>query len=227
MSSSYRSVYNLDDKSRVVRERFFRRYDNLSLRYRVQIRQRWLGAPYLQIEGLIPKKGTILDLGCGLGNFCHVLALRSKKRKVVGIDFDKKRIDLVKKTIAKDENLIFRFGDLRTMSFEKCDAAVLFDVLHHIDYNFHKGLLIGIYKALRKGGALLMVESENSPKWKYLVWKVWEFVALGLSITRGGSLSLRSRKDLTSMLSKIGFKVEVVPCHQGRLFPHILYVCTK
>lgn len=224
---SLKSTYNIDEKTKKVRDKFFNKYGPLPLPYRIQIRQRWLGAPYLQLANFVPKRGKILDLGCGLGNFSHVLCLTGNRRRVVGIDFDKKRIELAQKTVTKNENLVFRCADLRSMSFEKSDGVVLFDVLHHIDYNFHKGLLARIFQALKKGGVLLMIESEDHPKWKYFIWRVWELVALGLSITRGGSLSLRSRKDLKRMLKKIGFKTKAISYHQGRLFPHLLYICRK
>lgn len=227
MGHYLKSVYNLGYETGAIRKEFFKKYELLPWRYRIQICQRWLGAPYLQAEKYLPKEGLILDLGCGLGNFCHVLTLTGKKRKVVGIDFDKERIKLARKTVTKNENLVFRSEDLRKARLERCKGAVLFDVLHHLRYNFHQELLTKIYHVLEPGGILVMMESDNKPWWKYLVWRIWELVAIGFSITRGESLSPRNKKDLTKILEDVGFQVKAELYHKGRLFPHLLYVCRK
>ena len=48
--------------------------------------------PIQKIEKYIPKKGTVLDVGCGYGLTSIYFALKSKNRKVIGLDLDKKRI---------------------------------------------------------------------------------------------------------------------------------------
>jgi len=227
MKADLKNTYNIGPKSKAFREKYFACYSVLPLRYRIQIFQRWLGAPYLQVERFFPKKGKIFDLGCGLGNFSHVLALTSNQRKVMGIDFDRERIKLAKKTVAKDENLDFIWADIKKRQLEDCQGAVLFDVLHHIDFKFHQSLLTKIYDSLKPGGVLVMMESDDKPLWKYLVWRLWEVAAIGFSITRGESLSLRTKTELLAILKNIGFRVKIIPFDEKRLFSHLLYLCYK
>lgn len=227
MKANLKDTYNIGAKSKTFREKYFACYSVLLWRYRVEIFQRWLGAPYLQVEKLVPQKGKILDLGCGLGNFSHVLALTSDQRKVVGIDFDKKRINLAKKTVDKEEDLTFIDADIRSCQLENCQGVILFDVLHHLNFEFHKNLLTKIYRSLEPGGVLVMMESDKKPVWKYLIWRLWEVVAIGFSITKGESLSLRTKKELLAILEKIGFRVKIIPFDEKRLFSHVLYLGYK
>ncbi|MEX2012774.1 MAG: methionine biosynthesis protein MetW, partial [Candidatus Levyibacteriota bacterium] len=53
---------------------------------------RLLVIPFEEIDKILPKKGLILDLGCGDGPLTSYLALSSKERQVRGWDIDDKRM---------------------------------------------------------------------------------------------------------------------------------------
>src|SRR3989344_3527185 len=68
--------------------------------------------PYDKLDKIIPKKGIVLDIGCGNGGFTNYIVLGSKERKVTGIDFSKDRISQAGKSIRKRKNIKFIFGDV-------------------------------------------------------------------------------------------------------------------
>ena len=47
---------------------------------------------YSRIESLVPRKGLIIDLGCGYGFFPNLLAYLSQERKIVGVELSKRKI---------------------------------------------------------------------------------------------------------------------------------------
>src|SRR5438552_3620639 len=76
---------------------------------------RFWDAPYVEVEKLIPKKGKIVDLGCGEGIFTNFLALSSSKRNIIGIELDKKRIEEANRGL---KNASFKFGDATSIKFQ-------------------------------------------------------------------------------------------------------------
>lgn len=210
-----------------LRCKIFDLYSDLGWARRLQVYQRWVGAPYVKTERFVPRQGLIYDLGCGLGILSHLLTLTSHKRTVIGVDFEKERLRLARKTGTPDESLSFQFGNLKNLFLRKCKGIILFDVLHHISYNFHKKVLNECYRALEKGGVLLIIDADERPFWKYVIWRLFELVAIRSNITKGDCLNLRPKGELRNMLEKIGFQTTVLSFHKGRFFPHILYLCRK
>lgn len=47
---------------------------------------------YQLFNQLIPMKGQITDIGCGLGPLCYMLSMISKERQILGIDYDEDKI---------------------------------------------------------------------------------------------------------------------------------------
>lgn len=81
----------------------------------------------------IDKEHTVLDLGCKYGNLSY--SISQKAKKVVGVDFDTKAIEIAKKTYQGD-NLQFQEGDalsyINQQDF-KFDVLILSHILEHID----------------------------------------------------------------------------------------------
>ena len=46
---------------------------------------------YLPFHLLLPKRGTILDLGCGYGFMCYMLQFLSAERTITGVDYDEEK----------------------------------------------------------------------------------------------------------------------------------------
>ncbi len=105
------------------------------------------------ISFLSPKKGKVLDIGCGTGNF---LAHAEKKGwDTYGIDFDRDAI-LVSKNVFKLKNT--EVNDL--MGFKKshpgfsCDLVTFFDVFEHIDN--HNEFISNVKELLNQGGFIAL-----------------------------------------------------------------------
>lgn len=79
----------------------------------------------------IKTRDNVLDIGCGNGFLAFDVADRA--RKVLGIDIEKKNIDIAKKNYEK-KNLDFIIGDATEVDFsEKVDVIILSNVLEHIE----------------------------------------------------------------------------------------------
>ena len=138
-------------------------------------RIRLLDAPYKGTEQLIPRKGAVLELGCGEGLFSNYLALTSAKRKVIGIEIDKKRIKNANRGLS---NTNFILGDATKFNLPKSDVIVMMHLLHHLkSFEEQESLAKKCKSRLGKSGKLIIVEIEPRLSFKYLItWLVDHFL---------------------------------------------------
>ncbi len=109
------------------------------------------------LAGIMPRRGKLLDLGCGTGWTSYYFAKMGYD--VVGQDVAPEAIQYAQRRAADCgmDNLAFVEADYESMSFEPVfDIAVFFDSLHHaID---EKMAVRSAYRALKPGGMLITSE---------------------------------------------------------------------
>lgn len=107
------------------------------------------------------KKGTVLDLGCGVGR--HSIELSKRGYRVTGIDFSQKHIECATRNaqdcLDKDAMPSFICEDVRTYtSEEKYDNVIcLFDVVGSFpDDRDNKQIIKTAYQSLKKNGHFII-----------------------------------------------------------------------
>lgn len=186
---------------------------------------RFWDAPYIEMEKMIPKKGNIVDLGCGDGIFANFLALKSNKRKIFGVEISRERLARADKNIP---NTKFLVGDVTKLNIPKADTILLVHILHHLlSYPAQEELLYAIKTKLKKDGQLLIAEVEPSWSFKYLVtWFVDHFLVPWLFEKRFYSqIYFRKPKEWVKLFKKVGLTCKVVRASQNKPFTHILFDC--
>ncbi len=173
--------------------------------------------PLNLIDQKIPRRGTILDLGCGEGVISRYLA-QSKGRKVVGVDNNSKRL-----SIQQSANLKFIVADIRTWLFKKADSILISDVLHHLTKSDQNKVLAKIYSALKKHGVLVIKEIDANEFFRSRLSRFWD-----LLLYPSDEIHYYNSDDLKKNLESIGFqKVKIY--RPLRLFPGSItvFVCKK
>lgn len=172
--------------------------------------------PLAEIDQLMPKKGRIIDLGCGEGVAAKYLA-RTITRQLIAVDNNKKRLQK-----SLQNNLDFVLADIRSYDFKKPDAILISDVLHHLNYQDQKTLLSKIVHSLRKGGIFIVKEIDTDEFIRSRLTRLWDFL-----LYPQDKIYYHKAKDLKKHLESLGFKVSVR--RASRLFPGStnLFICQK
>ena len=104
----------------------------------------------------------VLDAGCGTGALANLLASRFPQSSFLGMDFTEFAIEVAQKD-AKSKglsNVYYQIKDLSdfddTAPEKEFDLILTIDAIH--DQKNPRGLLKGIYKALKKDGHYVMVD---------------------------------------------------------------------
>ena len=182
----------------------------------------------MEVERIVPKKGKILDLGCGEGIFTNYMALSSSKRKILGIELNKERVVQADKGI---KNVNFKYGNALTSFLPKSDVIVLFHLLHHLlSFSDQEKLIKKCSRSLNKGGCLVVVEVDIKPTFKYLVsWLTDHFVVpiLFNHYFFEKNIFFRGKKDWLFLLKENNFECKAISMEKGKPFTHIVFKCIK
>lgn len=185
-------------------------------------------APCWEVEKLIPRKGLILDLGCGEGILTNLWAISSKERKIIGIDRDIGRVNQANKGIS---NIQFRKSDILTVDLPKCNAIVIFHVLHHLNSFLDQERLINrCYKSLVKRGKLIIVEVDIKMTLKYLIsWLTDHFVAPLLFNGKlyEANIYYRNKQNWLDLLKRTGFITRTFAIEENKPFTNLVIECDK
>lgn len=208
-------------------ERIFNLYHCLGWK-RIFAKIRFWDAPFIRVEKMVPKKGFIVDLGCGEGIFSNYLAAASNRRSVLGIELDKKRVGQADRGL---KNVTFRQGDVLATRLPSCDTIILFHLLHHLLSRADQEKLIKKCKlALKNGGKLIIVEADIKPTFKYIV--SWLTDHLVVPIFFEGKLFeskifFRKKGEWIKVLEENGFSCKMVSAEEGKPFTHVIINCLK
>lgn len=196
-----------------------KRYPDIKNKIFVLIK--WFIFPFNQMEKYLPDEGEIVDVGCGEGVFSIYLSLKSKKRKVYGIDTSKKRIGLAKKAAKGITNLKFLVTNALFWG-KRVDAIAVSDVFHHFPTQDQEKFLEKTYRLLNKRGYLIIKEINKSDFFRAKLSRLWDFI-----LYPKDKINYWTAKDLNAKLKKLGFNVLVK--RASLFFPGstIVYICSK
>jgi SAM-dependent methyltransferase len=194
----------------------------------LRLRQRWFGSPFAAVEPLLPREGTILDLGCGFGVMAACLALGAPHRRVIGLDVDAGKVARGRRWYGHLPGVDLRVADLDATPLPSTDAVVVYDVLHHLaDADT---ALARVARALRPGGMLVVKENDVTPAWKHAVSLGVERIAVGSGLTRSAPVRFRDVRAWRSALDAVGLRVEragPLAAREGFFVPHSVFVAVK
>ncbi|MGH2450558.1 MAG: class I SAM-dependent methyltransferase [Candidatus Limnocylindria bacterium] len=180
------------------------------------------------VERYVPRRGFIVDLGCGHGLFANVLLEASPQRRILGVDRDARKIEVARGTVGGREGLRFEVGDITRAELPPCDAVTLVDVLHLFAPADQRRVLRAAAGALPEGGPVVVKAQERASDPRYAFTYAQEIVSSSLRLTRGAPRRFHfpSREEAVGLFREAGFLVDVVEM-KGRPYTDVVYLGRK
>ena len=182
-----------------------------------------LRQPFLEeIDQYLPKRGRILDLGCGFGLFSLYFGSLHPERRIVGVDLNQRRIDMA--TLSARSlglaNVRYQAMDVLEWSDEqRFDAIYFLDLVHHLPAPSVPEFLTKVRSLLKPGGILLIKDVADRPFLKMLFTLVLDRLMVGMDPIR-----YWPPDELTDLLESLGFTVFRHRMTDFLPYPHVLYV---
>jgi 2-polyprenyl-3-methyl-5-hydroxy-6-metoxy-1,4-benzoquinol methylase len=175
---------------------------------------------------LLTDRGRILDVGCGFGLFAAYFGQTHRRRRIVGVDPDARRIGIARHVTSSLglHDHAFVVGDVRAATLEgPFDAAYVLDVMHHLPRDDQRRVLERLRGLLVSGGMLLVKDITTEPRLGLLFTEVLDRIMVGWS----EPLAYRHHREWGEMLTDLGFSVRMVRVPDVLPYPHVVIAATK
>ncbi len=149
------------------------------------------------------KPGSLLDIGCGIGN--STLPFAKKGFQCVGIDVSKQQLKFAKEYLEKNSVSVgLKYGNFLNLSFgdEKFDYVISVAVLHHLDSVEKRLKALGEINRVLKPDGLIFLTVWNISESKKDTYVTWE--NRGIKYPR--YYHVFDLEELKELFEKSGFK---------------------
>lgn len=152
------------DKARMAHDKIPTGYQLASFKSGNKLQRFWNYHKFTKIAPYLPKKGRILDIGCGSGVLGHLKNdLGIGDVEYFGLDISKKQIEFARKTQPKNN---FVVGDCLEMPFpdNHFDGAVMIEFIEHFPETKINTLFNEVRRILKpKGKIIITTPNYRSP----------------------------------------------------------------
>ncbi|MGQ0829132.1 MAG: 1-acyl-sn-glycerol-3-phosphate acyltransferase [Bacteroidota bacterium] len=178
---------------------------------------------YRLFESVLPKKGTITDVGCGYGFLPYMLNFMSEDRTIIGIDYDKEKITVANNCFSKNKNISFFDADVTESELPESDAFVLSDILHYLPVAEQEKLITKCIHTLHPNGIILIRDADKSLKNRHKGTRYTEFFSttFGFNKTKN-KLEFVSADFIIDIVKKCNMKIEKID--NTRMTSNIVYI---
>lgn|GEM_PF-199671 len=189
--------------------------------------------------GLLPRRGRLVDLGCGRGILLSLLVAVADAAEdgeviapmqLTGIELRRSHARAARKALSQlphQPEIDIRQGDLRETPLPPCDTAVLLDVLHYMPAAAQVDLLGRVAEKLRPGGMLLLREADADAGWRFATTRSAERL---MAVLRGHfrqRFHFRGQAAWEELATAAGLVVDSRPMSEGTPYGNVLLVARK
>jgi len=162
---------------------------------------------YKSFESYLPKKGKIVDVGCGYGFLSLMLGFMSNEREILGIDYDEEKINIASHCVSKNSKTNFVPADVTQFDFPQADAFVINDVLHYLPAEQQVELIKHCVNKLNKNGVMIIRDADADKKKRHRGTRYTEFFSTnsGFNKTKEGGLHFASAELIKNTLESFNF----------------------
>jgi SAM-dependent methyltransferase len=196
---------------------------------------------FLLQHGLLPDRGSLLDLGCGQGVLLSLL--KAAKDQYLagrwpqdwpapplnlglrGIELRKDRVQAAQRALGASAPV--ETGDLRKLAVAPCSVIVLLDVLLYLDAAGQGRVIAQAAAALEPGGLLLLREADAGAGFAFRMTQWGERLAGALRGEFAQQLHYRSAVQWVAELAGHRFEVRTEPMSAGTPFANVLFMARK
>lgn len=182
---------------------------------------------YKLFNQLIPMKGQITDIGCGLGPMCYMLSMMSKDRQLLGVDYDEDKIAIAQHGWLRGENLRFEHADALTCELPESDVFILSDILHYMSYRHQHDLLLKCAALLRPEGMIILRDGNAADAHKHRLTRFTELLStriVNFNRTKE-SLCFSSEDQIRSIAGECGMSVRTI--RNDKYTSNTIYILRK
>lgn len=168
----------------------------------------------------LPVEGRVLDVGCGFGLFASYFGQMQRRRQIVGVDPDARRVKIAGKVshaLGLDNHYLV--GDVRDAQMQgPFAAAYVLDVMHHIPGDEQIAVLRRLRELLQPGGLLLLKDITTVPAFGLRFTELLDRVMVGWK----APLAYRHHAEWSKILSELGFAVRATRVPDILPYPHVI-----
>ena len=192
-------------------------------------------------QGLIAPAARIVDIGCGQGVLAALLAEVEVSSDwptdwappprgwtLAGFDLRRDAVAAGQRALSDlSARVQLTVGDARAMTLPPSDVAVIFDVLHYIDFAAQEAVLARVADSVVDGGRLLLRVGDAEAGWRFRVTLLGDWL---ITLVRGTPWPRFWTRPLTqwiALLERLGFDVDAQPMSEGTPFANVLLVATR
>ncbi|MBL7884203.1 MAG: 1-acyl-sn-glycerol-3-phosphate acyltransferase [Bacteroidia bacterium] len=181
---------------------------------------------YKLFESLLPKKGTITDIGCGYGFLPYMLSFMSEDRIVIGTDYDEEKIAVANNCFSKTDKISFFAADATECELPKSDAFVLSDILHYLPKEEQEKLITRCYSSLNNNGMILLRDADASLEKRHWGTKYTEFISTNFGFNKTkNKLEFVSSSFIEGVAKKLNLQIQRID--NTKLTSNITYILKK